>query len=172
MLEFKSKIHNITKDLFKNSFFITLLYDGNPADFDSLIDKDLSVEIKPYRNKRSLNANAYCWVLITKIADITRQSKQDVYMQMLKDYGQSEMVSMLSNINPKGYFKYYEERGKGFVNDKEFTHYLIIKGSSEYDSYEMSVLLDGIVHEAEQLGIATITPNELKKLKDRWGDEI
>ena len=59
-------------------------------------DKDYVFEIKEYKQKRSLNANAYCWVLINKIANILRKSKEEVYLQMLIDYGQSEMVSILS----------------------------------------------------------------------------
>ena len=101
-----------------------------------------------------------------------RLDKEEVYYSMLKHYGQSEVVSMLSIVEPEGYFKYYEDIGKGYVNDKEFTHYRVFKGSSEYDTREMSILLDGIIHEAEQIGIHTITPKEAEKMKERWGNEI
>lgn len=121
-------------------------------------------EVKEYHEKRSLSANAYAWALIVKIADALRKSKEDVYFQMLKDYGQSEFVSVRSDINVKGYFKYYEEYGTGHVGGKEFTHYKVYKGSSEYDSREMSVLIDGIIQEAQQLGIETITPAEKERL--------
>lgn len=121
-------------------------------------------EVKEYHEKRSLSANAYAWALINKIADALRKSKEDVYFQMLKDYGQSEFVSVRSDINVKGYFKHYEEYGTGHVGGKEFTHYKVYKGSSEYDSREMSVLIDGIIQEAQQLGIETITPAEKERL--------
>lgn len=117
-------------------------------------------EIKEYHEKRSLTANAYAWALIGKIADELRKSKEDVYFQMLKDYGQSEFVSVLSDIDVKGYFKYYEEYGTGHIQGREFTHYKVYKGSSEYDSKEMAILIDGIIQEAKQLGIDTITPAE------------
>ena len=117
-------------------------------------------EIKEYHEKRSLSANNYAWTLIGKIADELRKSKEDVYFQMLKDYGQSEFVSVLSDIDVKGYFKYYEEYGTGHVQGREFTHYKVYKGSSEYDSKEMAILIDGIIQEAKQLGIDTITPAE------------
>ena len=84
---------------------------------------------------------------------------------MLKDYGQGEIVSILSSINPKGYFKYYEAVGTGIVNNKEFTHYKIFKGSSEFDSKEMSIFIDGVVQECKQLGISTMTPSEIAQLK-------
>ena len=125
-------------------------------------------EIKEYHEKRSLSANAYAWVLIGKIADSLRKSKEEVYLQMLKDYGQSEIISVLSTINLKGYFKYYEEMGIGSVNGKEFCHYKIFKGSSEYDSKEMSILIDGIIQEAQNLGIETIPPSERDRLINEW----
>lgn len=125
---------------------------------------DIKFEVTEYHPKRSLSANAYAWALINKIADAQRMSKEDVYLQMLKDYGQSEFVSVLSNIDVKGYFKYYEEYGKGHVEGREFTHYKVYKGSSEFDSKEMAVLIDGIIQEARQLGIETITPAEKERM--------
>lgn len=121
-------------------------------------------EITEYHEKRSLSANDYAWVLINKIADVLRKSKEEVYFQMLKDYGQSEFVSVRTNINVKGFFKYYEEWGRGFVDGKEFTHYKVFKGSSEYNSKEMAILIDGIIQEAQNLGIETITPAEKERL--------
>lgn len=121
-------------------------------------------EVTEYHPKRSLNANAYAWALINKIADATRKSKEEVYLQMLKDYGQSEFVSVRSDINVKGYFKYYEEYGKGHVEGREFTHYKVYKGSSEYDSKEMAILIDGIVQEAKALDIETRTPAEIEQM--------
>ena len=132
------------------------------------LDKDTEYEIKEYKKKRSLDQNAYAWKLITEIGNVLRKSKEEVYLQMLKDYGQSEIVSILSSINPKGYFKYYEEVGKGTVNNKEFTHYKIFKGSSEFDSKEMSIFIDGVVQEAKQLGIETLTPDKIAELKSLW----
>lgn len=126
-------------------------------------------EITEYHEKRSLSANAYAWVLINKIADVLRKSKEEVYFQMLKDYGQSEFVSVRTNINVKGFFKYYEEWGRGFVDGKEFTHYKVFKGSSEYNSKEMAILIDGIIQEAQNLGIETITPAEKERLLKEMG---
>ena len=128
-------------------------------------EKNKKFEIKEKREKRSLSQNSYAWELITKIGNVLRKSKEEVYLQMLKDYGQSEIVSILSSIEPKGYFKYYEKIGTGIVNNKEFSHYKIFKGSSEFDSKEMTILIDGIIQECKQLGIETLTPDEISKLK-------
>lgn len=126
--------------------------------------QDKVFECEEYHEKRSPQANKYCWALIGKIADAMRKSKEEVYFQMLKDYGQSEFVSVRSDIDVKGYFKYYEEFGTGHVQGREFTHYKVYKGTSEFDSKEMAILLDGIIQEAKQLGIETITPAEKERM--------
>ena len=73
-----------------------------------------------------------------------------------------------SDIDIKGYFKYYKVAGKTVLNNKEFTHYIIYKGTSEYNTKEMSIFIDGVVQEAKQLGIETKTPKELEEMKERW----
>lgn len=134
------------------------------------LDKDTvyDVKIDKHREKRSLNANAYLWKLVTEIGNILNKSKEEVYLQMLIDYGQSEMVSILSEIDVKGYFKYYKLAGTSILNDKEFNHYKIYKGSSEYDTKEMSILLNGVVQEAKNLGIKTKDDIELERLVEEW----
>lgn len=128
-------------------------------------DRDKQYEIKEHKEKRSLSQNAYAWKLINELANKLNRSKDDIYLEMLKSYGQNEVVSILSNINPAGYFKYYEPIGTGVINEKEFTHYRIYKGSSEYDSREMAVLIEGIIQEAEAQGIPTLTPEEVSKME-------
>lgn len=131
-------------------------------------DKDKVFEIKEHKEKRSLNANAYAWSLISKIADALRMSKEECYLLMLKRYGQSEIVSVLSEIDVSGYFKYYEPIATATLQGKEFTHYKIFKGSSEYDTREMSILIDGIVSEAKEMDIETLPPGEVERLKNMW----
>lgn len=124
-------------------------------------DREKIWEIKEYKSKRSLNQNAYFYKLIGEIADNLRVSKAEIHLKLLKDYGQSEVISVLSEIDISGYFRYYEEIGKGTVNGKEFTHYRVYKGSSEMNTKEMSILLDGTVKEAQDLGIPTLSPAEI-----------
>lgn len=128
-------------------------------------NRDTIFEIKEHKDKRSKSQNSYAWELIGKIADVLRKSKEDVYLEMLKSYGQSEIVSMLSSIKPNGYFKYYDAIGTGIVNDKEFTHYKIFKGSSEFDTKEMTIFIDGIIQEAENLGIPTLTEEQIQNMR-------
>ena len=117
------------------------------------------------KKKRSLSQNGYLWLLVNEIGNKVGKSKEEVYEEMLKNYGQRELISMLSSIDPKGYIKYYEEFGKGVVKGKEFTHYKMFKGSSEYNTLEMKYLLDGVIHEAEQLGIPTLSDEEISKMR-------
>ena len=129
-------------------------------------DREKIWEIKEYKSKRSLNQNAYFYKLIGEIADLLKVSKTEINLKMLKEYGQSEIISVLSSVDVKPFFRYYEEIGRGTVNGKEFTHYRIYKGSSEMNSKEMSILIDGTVKEAEQLGIPTLTEKEIERLFD------
>lgn len=131
-------------------------------------DKNKLFDISEHHEKRSLNANAYMWALIGKMGDALRLSKEEIYFQMLKDYGQSEVISLLSEINVDGYFKYYEVIGESELKGKLFKHLKIYKGSSEYDTREMSILLDGVIREAESVGIETMTPTEIERLKNEW----
>ena len=127
-------------------------------------------EIERKRKKRSNDANALCWKLCTEIANVLRAEKESIYVDMLKRYGQSDIVSVLSSVNVKGYFKYYDEFGKGTANGKEFTHYKVYKGSSEYDTKEMSILLDGIIDDAKALDIEVISEREKSLLLEEWSN--
>ena len=135
------------------------------------LDQNKEYELKEYKEKRSLNANNYAWKLITEIANVMRLSKEEVYVEMLKVYGQSQMVSVLAEIDVSKYFKYYSEAGESILNGKKFKHYKVYMGSSEMDTRQMSILIDGIVNEAKALDIETLTPNEISRLKEGWVNE-
>ena len=128
-------------------------------------DADKLYDIKEKKSKRSLTANAYYWSLLNQLASVMRTSSEEVHFMMLRRYGVCEVVSVRSDINIKGYFKYYKEIGHGTVDGKDFCHYKIYKGSSEMDSKEFSVLLDGLISECEDQGIPVLTPDEVAKLK-------
>ena len=160
---------------FKTNKPVLMLEVNERNDFEMLVDdmrdKDkLSIDVKPYRQHRSLNANAYAWTLIGKIADAVRAGKDEIYLKCLKRYGQSELISVLSHVPIGNYVKYYEEAGESKLNGKMFTHYRVYKGSSEFDTREMSIFIDGVCSEARDLGIQTETPNQIAEMKARWGE--
>lgn len=130
----------------------------------------LSVKIDKHREKRSLNANNYAWKLLTEIANRLRADKEEIYLKLLKRYGQSEIISVLAHIPIDGYVKYYEKAGESALNGKLFKHYKVYKGSSEFDTREMSIFLDGVVSEAKEMGIQTETPEQIARLKSLWGE--
>ena len=137
--------------------------------YDELNGADrLSIKIDKYREKRSLNANAYAWKLLTEIGNVLRISKEDVYFKMLKRYGQSELISVKAHIPITEYVKYCEEAGESTLNGTLFKHYRVYKGSSDFDKREMAIFIDGIVQEAKEQGIDTRTPDEIAQLKSLW----
>ena len=131
-------------------------------------------EIERKKKKRSLNANALCWKLCSEMADVLRTDKESIYVDMLKSYGQSEVWAGSPDAKPDEHFKYYDFFGKGVIKGKEMCFYTVYRGSSEYDTREMSILIDGIIEEAKALDIEVISEREKSLLLQAWGkqDEI
>lgn len=139
--------------------------------------KEYVCEIKERKAKRSLDANAYAWLLMDRIAKhkSIRSSKEEIYLQMLERYGTfvylPAMVESVEEI--KKVFRIVRDRGGvilrtssgKYVKCRQLQCY---KGSSLYDSREMSDLLDGIISEAQFLGIETDTPDEIERMKATW----
>lgn len=128
-------------------------------------DSEKVFEIKEYKEHRTLSQNAYAWTLITQLGNVLHKSKEEVYLEILKDYGQSTIVSILSDVDISNYFKYYDLIGESELNGKSFNHYKIYKGSSEFNSKEMSIFIDGIIQECEEQGIPTLTKEEIIKMR-------
>lgn len=173
MTELTGTITNISLDFKTQKPIISILVNEKQDAmncYDTLHNEEkIDLKIDKHREKRSLNANNYAWKLLTEIANKLRTSKEEMYLLMLKRYGQSEIISVLSHIPLQGFIKYCEEIGESKLNGKDFKHYKVFKGSSEFDTREMSIFIDGIVGEAKELGIETKTPNEIAQLKSLWG---
>lgn len=173
------KVVGVVRDFTTNKFRITLEVNEPEvvsSQYDNIKDIDLSIKLEKYRRKRSLDANAYFHLLVGKIADIQRISKPRCKNILLGRYGQREtengkpvVISVLSEIDLMEREDLHTIAiGYGQVGDKEFTHYAVIRGSRTYDTREMSVLIDGTVEEAQALGIETMTPDELLRMKSLW----
>ena len=133
--------------------------------------KDKQFELKEYKEKRSLNANNYYWNLVTELGNVLKMDKEDLHFLLLQKYGQSEMISVVADIDIKNYLKYYAEAGESVLNGKTFKHYKVYKGSSEMDKKEMSILINGLVEECHIQGIETKTPAEINSLLERWDNK-
>jgi hypothetical protein len=128
-------------------------------------------EIKEYKEKRSLNANNYYWQLVTELGNVLRTDKEDLHFELLRKYGQCEMISVVADVDMKDYLKYYTEAGESILNGKTFKHYKVYKGSSEMNKKEMSILINGLVEECHIQGIETKTPAEINSLLERWDNK-
>lgn len=134
-------------------------------------DKETKYEVKEYKEKRGLKANAYYWELVNQLANVLRISKEELHFLLLQRYGQSEIVSVLATIDVKPYFKYYAEAGESVLNGKTFKHYKVYKGSSEMDKKEMSILIDGLVSECKLVDIETKPKAEIDSLLREWDNK-
>ena len=136
--------------------------------FDNIKNVELlDINIEKHKRKRSLSSNAYCWVLLQKIAEKINSTKEEVYIQMLERYGQFGYLVIKEQITQriKTQFPIVKELGKIKIGKGEGVQVQVYFGSSTYNQAEMNFFLNGIVSEAKELGIETLTPRELEMLK-------
>jgi hypothetical protein len=136
-------------------------------------DKLLSVTIKQHRKKRSLDANAYMWVLLSKMAEVLNTTKDELYLEILGRYGVFTHIVVKPEVveRVKEEWRTVRELGEVKVNGKAGVQLQCYFGSSTYNTAEMAKLIDGIVSECKELGIDTMTPTELAELKQSWKGE-
>ena len=127
-------------------------------------------ELKIFRGRRSLDANAYLWVLLGQMADVLHTDKWDIYLEMLSRYGVFTHVIVKPEAvdRIKSEWRAVTELGEVTVNGKTGVQLQCYYGSSVYDTKEMSRLIDGVVDECKELGIETATPDELARMKREW----
>lgn len=145
---------------------------------DSLEDgKQYTIEIKEKKKKRSLDANAYCWVLLDRLASQLHESKTEIYKGYIKEIGgNSELVCVKSEAVER-LCRMWERNGIGWLTDTMkskldgCTNVVLYYGSSVYDTAQMSRLIDMIVQDCIMFGIDTKDPEELERLVKEWGAE-
>lgn len=149
-------------------------YELSAPQIESITGKVLRLKAVQWKEKRSLDANAYMWQLITKIAVKLNTSSDELYELFLQDAGvvdedpQGEpiIITMKSCIDPKrlGEGTHWKRISvtDGCVN------LLKIKGTSEYNTKEMSDFIDYVVEVAKDYGIETATPDEIERYKALW----
>lgn len=155
---------------------ISLLLDTNEISVVEELKNEnkLNVELKKYRKKRSLDANAYCWVLCDKIAkQIGNITKENVYKDAILNIGTFEPM-IIEEKAYENFKRIWERQGLGFLIQEVSRKDKCIKvhcyyGSSTYDSKEMSLLIDLIVQQAKELEIETMPQQELESLLRSWG---
>lgn len=133
--------------------------------------KQYTVEIKEYRPKRSLDSNGYLWLLCDKIAERIGISKVEVYRKAIKEIGgNSDTVCVLEKA-ADALCNGWEHNGLGWITERFSSkidgcvNVTLYYGSSTYDSRTMSRLIDSLIEDAKELGIETMTPQELARLE-------
>lgn len=154
---------------------VTIELNGDFAEtYDALKDNVISVEVKKYRERRSLDANAYCWVLVDKIAREQGLAKADVYREAIRNIGGVSEVLCMQTKAVDLFRRVWERNGLGYQTEimasklPGCTNVIAYYGSSTYDSKQMSALIDCLVQDAQELGIETRTPEQLEQMKNDW----
>ena len=144
------------------------------SEINDLADKVLSVEIKPYRARRSLDANSYCWVLCQKLSEKLNCTKEDIYKEAIRKAGQFDYIAVTDSATEQ-FLKAWQSKGLGWYAEASESKIdgckkvMVYYGSSVYDSKEMAHLIDYIVDECKEQGIDTATPEEISRMKQEWG---
>lgn len=131
-------------------------------------------EIKSVRKKRSLDANAYAWVLIGRIAGAVRLSPDEVYRREIREVGDVYDIVCVQNTALERLVTNWEAHGLGWQAEPfpsktvGCTNVRLFYGSSTYDTRQMSIFIDRLVQEARALDIETLSDRELSLLKEGW----
>jgi hypothetical protein len=139
-------------------------------------DKLYDIEVKEHRNKRSLDANAYAWVLINKLADVMRIPPEEVYRQAIQDIsGNSEILPVKEEAVDQ-FKQAWSHNGIGWLcrdmgksKLPGYRNLMVYYGSSVYNSKQMSDLIDHLVQDCKALDIETLPPEKLSLMMDEWG---
>ena len=133
------------------------------------------MEVKEHRKKRSLDANAYCWVLINKIADALRITPKEIYRQAIQGIGGNYEILPVKAEAADHFKQVWEAQGLGWpcvdMGKSKIDGYRNLRayyGSSTYDTRQMSQLIDNLVQDCKALDIETMTPDKLSLLKEGW----
>lgn len=170
----KARLVDLTMS-FSGKQRLTLELDADfREDYDALHDSTVEVTVKKYRKGRSLDANAYAWVLIDKIARRLRLSKAEVYRNTIRTIGGvSETVCVVDKAVDR-LCQVWSRNGLGWQTEtfpskiEGCTNVILYYGSSSYDTEQMSALIDFLVQECKALGIETMPPEELESLINNY----
>ena len=171
-------IKDISIDYETNKPKITLLLDEQKSilSLQEIKEDKLSVEIKKWHKKRSLDANAYCWVLCDSIAkELSKNgitTKEEVYKDAILQIGTFEPF-IVQEKTYENFKRIWEKQGLGFLVQEVSRKDKCVKvnayyGSSTYDSKEMSLLIEILVQLANSLNVETKSKAEIDSLLSSW----
>ena len=179
-MKFRGELENIVQDWKEGDFIVSFRVRTVPSGIDKLMDKGLDISVSSHREKRSLSANAYYWVLVSKISDATHQSNAEVHNLLLRRYGVPETIDgeLITTFVPEDAEEdilkkeIYHLKPTSFTktgkDGKIFRAYILMKGSSFFDTKEMSRLIDGATDEAKGMGIEVLPPEEIERMMELY----
>lgn len=139
--------------------------------------RQYTAEIKEYREKRSLNANAYFWVLLTKLAAKLNIPKLELYREFIRGIGNNFYILLVKTSDLTAVIESWQHNGLGWIADDlgqcddEYSYVMFYKGSSTYDTKQMSALIELVVTECKEQEIETKTPDEIARMVSLWEAE-
>ncbi len=141
--------------------------------YDKLKDAVIELTVDKWSDKRSLQANAYFHVLANEIAKATKSSMDDVKMMLVAQYGtlargqdgKCMAVKVPKNTDILKIYPYVRHIGE---DENGLDMYIFFKRTSDLNKDEMNRLIQGTVDEAKNLGIETMTPDELARMMNRY----
>lgn len=145
------------------------------AAYDEMHDwPEIAVELSKPRKKRSLDANAYAWVLMDKLAEKTGIAKEDIYREAIRNIGGNNAPLCMPEKEVEVFCEIWHKNGLGWlteVTDSKIDGCRVVfayYGSSTYDTAQMARLIDRIVQDCKEQGIETMPPKELEALIEGW----
>ena len=163
----KCRLNNVVKDIKTNEYLVTFATLDVTALEDVNAEKDLDVTVKEYRKKRSLDSNAYCWVLCTKLANKLQSTKEEVYEEMLRRTGFIDKDKIIA-IPEDNSIDDYDGHWLYILSEDGWSTYVKIRGSSTYDTKEMSIFLDNIIEECRAQGVEVLPAEEIERMINLW----
>lgn len=134
-----------------------------------------AMEIKEYREKRSLSANAYAWVLIGKLAAAQGITPNEVYRYAIQNIGGNTEVMMVPSEGAEKFCKVWATNGLGWQSEVlgpsdalGYCEILCYYGSSSYDTKQMSLLIDSLIQDCKALDIETLSEEKLSAMMENW----
>lgn len=134
-------------------------------------DRLYDLEVREHRKKRSLDANAYAWMLINELAKVLRITPAEVYRQAIQSIGGNYEVIPIKEEAAEHFRRIWEAQGLGWpcvdMGLSKIPGYRNLRayyGSSTYDTRQMSILIDNLVQDCKALGIETMSAEELESL--------
>lgn len=170
----KAKLHDMTFTRSGSTLLTIEVWEDLRSIWDELHEKFVEFTLKKYRKKRSLDANAYAWVLIDKLSKRMNRTKTDVYIDAVKDVGGNTDIVCVQDKAVDKLREGWNKNGIGWVTEttpsklEGCTNVILYYGSSTFDTAQMSRMIDNLIQDCQAVGIETMPPDELAALLEGW----